>query len=665
MLRRAKKLLTARLGRHRSEHGEEAESPLTGRIAVYAAVAMLVAAFGIFYYVRAAELQHAEQEAMQQTELIATSILDTHLHPSDMRGHLSPQRIATLNRLMRREVLAAGGLRVKLYSPDGHVVYSDDRPLIGTVAPDHDNVESAAAGHAVSDVSRLNAEGGGGSDRQVLETYVPAAYGGAFELYQDYAPIAAQARNAFVPLAAVVAGVFFALYLFAFPILRRASTRMRRQMERIQHQSFHDALTGLPNRRLFNDRVAQALLSAQRRGERVAVMLLDLDRFKEVNDTLGHRSGDELLQLVGQRLGSALRQSDTVARLGGDEFAILAPNVSGPEAAVALAGKVRAALMVPHAVGGLELEVDASIGITIFPDHGSDVDVLTQRADVAMYVAKRTHKPIVYTTDQDHYSPLRLALMGRLRRAISNGEMIVYYQPQADVRSGEITSVEALVRWQHPEHGLLGPDAFVPLAEHIGLIRPLTVFVLGEALRQCQAWRRAGIDLGVSVNITGRDLLDHRLPLEVRNMLKRFEIEPEKLELEITEDTVLSDPLRAHEILTRLNELGVRLAIDDYGTGNSSLAYLKRLPVSVLKIDKSFVLNMSKNHDDAVIVRSTIDLGHNLGLRVIAEGVEDEQAWRTLADLECDVIQGYYLAKPSPPGVIAELTARRRMQAAS
>jgi EAL domain-containing protein (putative c-di-GMP-specific phosphodiesterase class I) len=281
-----------------------------------------------------------------------------------------------------------------------------------------------------------------------------------------------------------------------------------------------------------------------------------------------------------------------------------------------------------------------------------------------MYQSKEMHVPTVYDSKDDHYSPGRLALMGQLRRAIAEGELVVYYQPQAELPGGEVRSVEALVRWQHPTEGLLLPEAFLPLAEHIGLIRPLTLFVLNEALRQCSIWHEQGIELRVAVNITGRDLLDLRLPQEVEELLRRWRVEPDHLELEITESTVLSDPPRARDILMRLHALGVRLAVDDFGVGNSSLGYLKRLPIGVLKIDKSFVLNMESDHDDAVIVKSTIELGHNLGLSVVAEGVEDEHAWRRLEQLGCNTIQGFYLARPGPPEAITAMLAPPLAQAA-
>jgi diguanylate cyclase (GGDEF)-like protein len=377
------------------------------------------------------------------------------------------------------------------------------------------------------------------------------------------------------------------------------------------------------------------------------VLLLDLDRFKEINDTLGHQSGDLVLQEVARRLVGALRASDSVARLGGDEFAVVLPGVDEPEATLAVADKIRAVLAEPMTVSGVLVDVEASVGVALATQNGADVDTLVRHADVAMYVAKEFRVGAeIYSPDRDHYSPARLQLVAELRRAIAARELECYYQPQADLASSEIRSVEALVRWPHRERGLLAPSEFIPLAERTGLIRPLTRYVLGEAVRQCRAWLDQGIELAVAVNITGRDIHDVDFPAEVAETLAKWRVDPRLLELEITEDTILAEPVRARAVLTRLSELGIRIAIDDFGSGHSSLGYLKRLPIDVLKIDKSFVLNMDADEDDAVIVHSTIELGHNLGLAVVAEGIETESAWRRLVALGCDVGQGFYLSRP-------------------
>ena len=377
-------------------------------------------------------------------------------------------------------------------------------------------------------------------------------------------------------------------------------------------------------------------------------MLLDLDRFKEVNDTLGHHPGDLLLIQVGQRLAGALREADTVARLGGDEFAVLLPGATA-EGAGAVADKLRVALQQPLSIGGIALDLDASIGIAVYPEHGNDPAKLLQHADVAMYGAKQAHVGcLVYDPTVDQHSPKRLALLGGLRRALEDDQLVLHYQPKADLGSGQIHSVEALVRWQHPEHGLLGPGEFIPLAERTGLIHPLTRWVLDAALEQTAQWRHADRRLSVAVNISTRCLLDPAFPDQVASQLATWQVPADLLVLEITESAVMADPDHALEVLGRLHHLGVGLAVDDFGTGYSSMAYLKELPVDELKIDRSFVSQMATSPSDAVIVRSTIDLGHNLGLRVVAEGVENQHAWRQLSALGCDIAQGYYLGRPMP-----------------
>jgi diguanylate cyclase (GGDEF)-like protein/PAS domain S-box-containing protein len=415
----------------------------------------------------------------------------------------------------------------------------------------------------------------------------------------------------------------------------------------LTQQAFTDQLTGLPNRTLLHDRAEQALALAARHGHTAALLLIDLDRFKEVNDTLGHHYGDVLLQQMAERLGTVLRDSDTVARLGGDEFAVLLPHIPTIDDAIAVAGKIRAAIEAPFLVEGLTMDVDASIGLAAYPDHAGNPDELLQRADVAMYAAKAAHLDhVVYAAHLDQHSPRRLGLLGQVRRAIASGELVVYYQPKADAHSGRVIGLEALVRWQHPEHGLLGPGEFVPLAETTGLIRPLTSYVLATALRDCRAWQDAGHDLSVAVNVSARCLVDLSLPVEIADLLGQHGIAPHRLVLEITESAIMSDPNRALEVLNRLHALGVRLSIDDFGTGYSSMAYLKNLPVHELKVDRSFVTHMRQQQSERVIVRSTIDLAHNLGLQVVAEGVEDRETWEELDLLGCDTIQGYHLAKP-------------------
>jgi diguanylate cyclase (GGDEF)-like protein len=423
-----------------------------------------------------------------------------------------------------------------------------------------------------------------------------------------------------------------------------------------KHQALHDALTDLPNRRLFRDRVNQAVVTARRTRNPVAVMIIDLDRFKEVNDTLGHHIGDVLLQQVANHLQATLREGDTIARLGGDEFAVLLPLVSGSVAAAAVAEKLVKALEEPFTIRGWTFDIEASIGIAVSPEHGETVDALMQRADVAMYVAKDSRAGFeLYSADRDRHSPRRLALLGDLRRALDDGSLVLHYQPKADMRTGGVRGVEALLRWNHPEHGFVSPDEFIPLAEHTGLIRPLTLFVLDRALAQCRAWNDDGVPVGIAVNLSVRNLYDPSFADEVARLLARRRVPAKQLEFEITESVIMADPMRAMAVLGRLNELGVGLSLDDFGVGYSSLAYLKRLPVTEIKIDKSFVMNIAHDESDAMIVRSTIGLARSLGMRVVAEGVESEETWAKLVALGCDVAQGYYLCKPRPADEITPL----------
>jgi diguanylate cyclase (GGDEF)-like protein len=430
-----------------------------------------------------------------------------------------------------------------------------------------------------------------------------------------------------------------------------------------EHQALHDGLTDLPNRMLFRDRLQQAIAAGRRGGRSVAVLLMDLDHFKEINDTLGHHHGDLLLEQIGPRLQAELRESDTVARMGGDEFAVLLPD-SSAAAAGRVAQKLLEALQPAFSVNGLTLEVTASIGISCSPAHGHDMDTLLQQADVAMFLAKETHSGYeLYTPERDHYSPDRLALAGGMRRAVESQEILFYYQPSVELETGQVSGAEALARWAHPERGLIGPTEFIPIAEQTGLIRPLTSKLLRAALREARSWHNEGLQLSVSVNISARSLLREGFPAEVELALRECRAKPEWLELEITESTIMAEPERARGVLATLKSMGVRIAIDDFGTGYSSLEHLKQLPVDEVKIDKSFVIDMQKNASDAAIVRSTIDLAHNLGLRVVAEGVETASVWDELARLGCDAAQGFYLSRAVPADELLRWIAERESRA--
>ena len=416
-----------------------------------------------------------------------------------------------------------------------------------------------------------------------------------------------------------------------------------------EHQALHDGLTGLPNRAYFRDRADHAVSKARHDGTRVALMLVDLDRFKEVNDTLGHHMGDKLLRELGPRLQAAIGDGDLVARLGGDEFGVLLTGVGDDLEVCERAAAILRTICEPVIVSDLSLEIGASIGIAFYPDHGAHADTLIQRADVAMYVAKGLgDRWSVYSSSLDQHSPMRLALVSELRHAIDKGELCLHYQPKVSVSTGKSAGVEALVRWNHPVHGLIQPGDFISVAEQTGLIRNLTEFVLDEALAQLVRWQFEGLDLTVAVNVSARVLHDTDFPALVALMLTDHDVPGRRLVLELTESMIMADPERSIRALAELRALGVELSVDDYGTGHSSLAYLKRLPINEIKIDKSFITHMADDTNDDLITGSTIDLGRRLGLRVVAEGVESNEALVRLRHLGCDLAQGYYFTRPLP-----------------
>lgn len=428
--------------------------------------------------------------------------------------------------------------------------------------------------------------------------------------------------------------------------LRQEQKRTERA---VQHLAYYDTLTDLPNRTLLQDRLQQAILAAKRDKKTLALLVMDLDRFKEINNILGHHYGDLVLQQVGPRLREVLRESDTVARLGGDEFAVLLLSI-GLDGAILTAEKILRHFLTPFVVDCLSLEVGTSIGISLFPEHGDDANTLLRRADMAMYEAKQQSTGYaVYSPQHERHNSSHLILMGDLRHAIDRNELFLQYQPKIDLRNRSIIGVEALVRWQHPSRGTVPPDQFIPLSEQGGLIKPLTLWVLKAALSQCHAWHQAGLKLSVAVNLSARNLQDPQLPDQVARLLQAYDLGPGWLHLEITESVIMADPTRAMEILNQLSKMEIHLSIDDFGTGYSSLGYLKKLPVDEIKIDKSFVKEMAVEKDDAMIVRSTIDLAHNLGLKVVAEGIETQEIYDRLVALGCDAAQGYYISRPVSP----------------
>ena len=414
-----------------------------------------------------------------------------------------------------------------------------------------------------------------------------------------------------------------------------------------ERQAMTDLLTGLPNRKLLAERTAHAV-----EGDVAALLLFDLDRFKEVNDTLGHHVGDQLLTVVADRLAAMVRPGDTVARLGGDEFSVLLPGMTGVDAEQT-AARLLASVCAPVELEGLMVEVGASVGVAVSPCDGGNLDVLLQHADVAMYLAKESGGGVqTYDAARDRNSTGRLVMLGELRRALTTGELVLHYQPKASLASGRVHGVEALVRWQHPVRGLVPPDEFVPLAESSGLVEQLTAYVVDAALAQVAAWRAAGLDLTVAVNVSIQDLCGDVLAERVTAALRRHDVPASCLQLEVTEGSLFADPHRATATLARLDDLGVALSLDDFGTGYSSLGHLRRLPVREVKVDRSFVARMDSDVQDAAIVRSVIDLAAALGMHVVAEGVEDQGTWRLLEAMGCHSAQGWFLSRAQPADVL-------------
>ncbi len=620
------------------------------RFALVTVACLGIGAAVILGFVRHTDTQQAERAAATRAQLAVNGLFLGALEPGDLRGTLPEARRRALRRALAP--LVAQGTLVTA-SRHGRIFWSSEPARIGR--PDAAEVVASARQQTLrSEIAPL-----GG--RRALRSVVPLTFNGAnlaVAVYQDYAPIARQAHDAFLPVAGVLELMLFALFVLLVPLLARVSRRIARQMERIRFQALHDDLTGLPNRVHFRAGVAEAADLASAGQLRFAVLLMDIDRFKEVNDALGHGVGDELLVEVGERIRGSVPEGALVARLGGDEFAIVILDTDEEEATAA-AEWVRAAIAEPFTVAGLPVAVEASVGVVLCPGDGDDVDTLLRRADIAMYGAKERRLGTArYEQEFETTTPERVALMADLGRALDEGELVLWYQPQAGLQRGDIVGAEALVRWNHPTRGLLPPAEFVPFAERTGLGRRLSRYVLEAAVRQLACWRDdSDAPPRVAVNLSMVDLLDLGLPDEVERLLTEADIEPERLELEITEGVIMADPVRVGAVLERLREIGVALAIDDFGTGYSSLAYLKNLPVDVLKIDRSFVSAMAVEDRDRALVHSAVELAHSLGLGVVAEGVEDEATYETLRHIGCDFVQGYHISRPVPAEEICAVNA--------
>ncbi|WP_454049776.1 putative bifunctional diguanylate cyclase/phosphodiesterase [Cellulomonas sp. Marseille-Q8402] len=539
--------------------------------------------------------------------------------------------------------------RLRLWTVDGTLLY--DSLADSTGFPDGDRLDAATRQRepVAQVVTEVRGADFGGTETTLLDVYVPVQHGGvvvgAAEVMLDYQGTSDAVASATRTVTLVVVGGLILLWLLLFRTVWNASRRLQTSALENARLALLDSLTGLPNRRMLADRLERAIDGHQQTGTTVALALLDIDRFKDINDSLGHDRGDELLQQVAERLRGSLREDDVVARLGGDEFAILLPDVVSVADADAAARRVRALFVPPFPLGDLALHVDTSIGVACLPDHADDASSLMRMADVAMYTAK-THRlgVAVYSPEEDDSSPARLVLLGDLHRALGvDDELRLHYQPKIDLRTGRTVGLEALMRWQHPTRGMLPPDLFIPLAEQSGLIHDLTRYALRECIAQLAAWNADGEPVPVAVNLSAHDVTSHAVAEVIEELLAQHGVPPELLEVEITETALVSDPSRVVPVLQRLGDAGVRVSIDDFGIGNTSISQLRDLPVHGLKIDRLFVADMAGTGREGseVIVKAMVDLAHSFGLQVVAEGVEDAATAEALRRLTVDQAQGY------------------------
>jgi diguanylate cyclase (GGDEF)-like protein len=657
-LRRAEPSGRARLGRHLT---------LTQQVALLTLLPIVLLGFVLTNVIERQVESHSVDDAAQSARLIANIGIQPRLTPTEIESGLNRRQIAALDEQLRARKANENLARIKIWNASHTVVYSDDHTLIGRTLPGNEDVDlDNALADRPGDAEVIVPHNGSETDSEVglgrlVEVYVPlhfAASGrpvGAFEIYLSYRPIASAIAEDKRTIVLVVGIGLALLWAILFPIVARASRRLSRQAQENYVLAHFDPLTGLPNRRLFIERVDRALQRVRARGESLAVLLVDLDGFKEINNTLGHPTGDEVLRETGRRLQGGLGESTLLARLGGDEYAILCPHSEGVSGALRTASSIQAALEPPMLLGDTTLNVEANVGIATIEDRREHLDQLLQRADAALTRAKAQHSRIeVYSPELDRFDASRLVLLGQVREAIERDEFELHYQPKVDLREGRVCGMEALLRWRHPERGMLMPGQFVPVVERTALIGPLTSALLDKALCQMANWREHGLDLSVAVNLSARNLVDLDLPGQVAAALHRHAVPAERLTLEVTESATLLAPERAAQALAALRAIGVAVSIDDFGTGNASIGYLSTLPVDELKIDRSFVMGVCSQARSGAIVRSIVDLARNLDLRVVAEGIETEGALERLRELGCDVAQGFFVARPMPPEQLAE-----------
>ena len=597
--------------------------------------------------------------------LMAQSAVEPLLNGQPLSKGLTSSETTRLRTLATDAVRNGSVQRLRLRDLQGNVIFSDDGSGF------HDAIEDealdAAHGHMVVRLTHLNSDSvdrgkvKGLSVEVYLPLYVASATNrvGVMEIYLPYAPISADVNAGIHTLYRNLAIGLALLYLILLAISHWVTVRLRRQVKVNTYQSEHDALTDLPNRVLFHRMASAELSAARKRAQPTTIAIIDLDRFKEVNDTLGHQNGDLLLAMIGDRLRTHLRAPDVLARFGGDEFGVVLSDVGDPTDVLT---RLREVIQGELQVAGLPLSIEASIGYVVSPDDGSSVDELLQRADVAMYVAKTVRSGVIrYDESQDHYDASNLSLVTELRHAIESNQLVLHYQPKITVGGHEVSGIEALVRWQHPELGLLNPDRFIPLVEQTDLIDELTDWVVQHALSEIGTLGSRFETLNLSVNVSARNLARSDFARQVLHRIKKAATEPSRLTVEVTETSLMADPERAAASLLEMSRAGVRISIDDFGSGQTSLGLLANLPIAELKIDRSFIQDIHVNPANAAIVRSMVELGHQLDLVVVAEGVETSDELDVVTATGCDVVQGYFYARPMPSDQLDTWLERREV----
>lgn len=624
---------------------QERPPRLVLRFAIFTALGLALAGAAIVLVVRQADMVQSQRHAISRARLAAEAVLKHELRPTDLSAPVSTQRQRALDKLSEARVLVEGIQDMTVYDADGRVTYSTESNLAGKRPPGK-YVQEALTGSVVSEIG-VSA----GENRRVLRTYVPVVIGprrttGVVALEQDYAPIEAAARGSAWLIAGVLEVLLLILAVIFIPVLARVSSRIRRHVQDLEHIATHDELTELPNRRGFRRRVENLLTSGVPSG---TLMLIDIDGFTEINDVLGYGSGEALLSQVADRLRCDLADCDVVARLGEDEFGVLL-GYPGLAEIASVATCVEKTLAEPFLVDGVRVAVTVSIGAAILGEHGTDFATVLRHAGIALSTAKEEgqDKIQIYDPADGAIDVSRVVLTAELREALDRGQLVLYYQPLLDLGTRTVRGVEALLRWQHPERGLLTAGEFVEPAERSGLARELRSFVLETSARQWQEWSALGLDLEFAVNLSTVDMLDASLPDEIADLLDRYGIPPWNLILEITERTLIGDERRTNQVIDRLCGIGVRLAIDDLGTGQSSLASLRRFPVQQIKLDRSLLADAPGDAPAEAIVSSCVEIAHAIGATVVAEGIETHDQWLFAYAVGCDAAQGYLIGRPAP-----------------